>query len=94
MTDRFDAPLQKTSSLTEAAKRAFAKAPVFSGRASRVALGLLALLRTLASVVLVAIGALLLVAVARPVHQLPRLVRSDIPGSHRFGPPACAEGAR
>ena len=35
MSDRFDAPLQKTPTLAEAVRRAFGKAFVFSGRAAR-----------------------------------------------------------
>lgn len=59
MSDRFDAPLQKTPSLIEAVKRAFAKALVFSGRASRAEFWLFILFYVLVSVALIVIWSLI-----------------------------------
>ena len=59
MSDQSDAPLQKTPSLPDAVTRAFRKALVFSGRASRAEFWLFALFYVLVSVVLVVIWSLI-----------------------------------
>lgn len=59
MTDRFDAPLQKTPTLTEAVRRAFGKAFVFSGRAARAEFWKFALFILLVNLVLVVIWSMI-----------------------------------
>ena len=59
MSDRFDAPLQKTPTLAEAVRRAFGKAFVFSGRAARAEFWKFVLFSLLVNLALVVIWSLI-----------------------------------
>ena len=59
MSDRFDAPLEKTPTLTEAVRRAFGKAFVFSGRAARAEFWKFALFSLLVNLALVVIWSMI-----------------------------------